>query len=90
MAGEQAQVLARDGNAAVVHLPGRVFPGVLLQGDTFAALQRQFADAAARLRRAAGDDEALDDLEYAVAEMAQVMRSHRMQRWTHASTARPS
>jgi hypothetical protein len=71
---EQAQVLARDGNAAVVHLPGRAFPGLHVQGDTFAELRRQLADAAGRLRRAADGDEALDELDYAVEEMTQMLR----------------
>jgi hypothetical protein len=32
---ETPSVLAREGNAAVVHLNQRRFPGVMLQGDTF-------------------------------------------------------
>jgi hypothetical protein len=52
VADELARVLARGGNAAVVQLQGRAFPGLHVQGDTFAELQRQLADVAARLRGA--------------------------------------
>lgn len=36
--GEVPEVLARDGNVAVIRLPGRRFPGVFVQGDTLATL----------------------------------------------------
>ncbi|NMO52877.1 hypothetical protein HH310_16970 [Actinoplanes sp. TBRC 11911] len=74
MEDQQARVLRRDGNAAVVQLTGRAFPGIHLQGDTFAAIQKQLAEAAVKLRRIADDHEALDDLDYAVEEMAQLLR----------------
>lgn len=45
---ERAQVLARDGNMAIVQLEGRAFPGICVQGDAFAELQRQLMDAAGR------------------------------------------
>lgn len=48
-AEEPARVLGRDGNAAVVHLPGRAYPGVHLQGDTFAALHGVLAAEGTRL-----------------------------------------
>ena len=74
MTDEQAGVLARGGNVAVIQLEGRAFPGVHVQGDTFAELHRQFGDVAGRLRRSAGDTEALADLDHAVEEMAQTLR----------------
>lgn len=74
MSDEQARVLARGGNVAVTWLDGRAFPGIHVQGDTFAALHRQLADAASRLRRTVGGSEALDDLDYAVEEMTNVLR----------------
>ena len=58
----------------MTHLPGRAFPGVHVQGDTFADLGGQFAAAAQRLRHDPGDAEALDDLDYAVAELAGMIR----------------
>jgi hypothetical protein len=74
VADEQAHVLARGGNVAVTQLDGRAFPGIHVQGDTFAELQRQLADAASRMRRTVGDREALDDLDYTVEEMTKMLR----------------
>ncbi|MEU1688894.1 hypothetical protein [Micromonospora sp. NPDC005707] len=68
MSQEQAQVLSRGTNCAVVELAGRAFPGLHLQGDTFAALWIQLADAARTLREDPGNGEALDDLDYAIQE----------------------
>lgn len=74
MADERARVLARDGNLAVTQLDGRTFPGIHIQGDTFAELQRRVAEATGRLRDAAADADALDDLEEAVEEMTGALR----------------
>ena len=74
MTDEQARVLARDGNVAVTQLGGRAFPGLHLQGDTFAELQRQLADAVSRLSHARDDAEAWDNLDSAVEEMTQMLR----------------
>ncbi len=38
---EQVELLSRPSNFAVVQLPGRNFPGVVVQGDTLNALVRQ-------------------------------------------------
>ncbi|MBQ0994800.1 hypothetical protein KBX08_32605 [Micromonospora sp. H61] len=65
---EQAQVLSRGTNCSVVQLAGRAFPGIHLQGDTFAALLKQLAEAARLLRHDPGDRAALDDLDDAVEE----------------------
>ncbi|WP_433796142.1 DUF6959 family protein [Actinoplanes sp. CA-252034] len=69
MMENEARVLAVGGNVAVTHLDGRAFPGVHVQGDTFAGLRAALAGAAGRLRQAPGDAEALDDLDYAIGEM---------------------
>lgn len=61
-------MLSRGTNCAVVQLSGRAFPGIHLQGDTFAALLVQLADAARLLRRDPGDRAALDELDHAVGE----------------------
>jgi hypothetical protein len=58
----------------VTQLDGRAYPGVHVQGDTFSALLHQFTDAADRLRAAAGDQEAVEDLDYAVQEMTDILR----------------
>jgi hypothetical protein len=70
MEPESAVVLSRAGNCAVVQLPGRAFPGVHVQGDTFRLLQGQVAWAARTLRQDPGNDEALDELDDAVQRMA--------------------
>ncbi|MET8462310.1 DUF6959 family protein [Micromonospora zamorensis] len=69
MSQDQAQVLSRGTNCAVVQLSGRAFPGIHLQGDTFAALLVQLADAARLLRHDPGDRAALDELDDAVGEL---------------------
>ncbi|WP_405431147.1 DUF6959 family protein [Micromonospora sp. NBC_00617] len=69
MSQDQAQVLSRVTNFAVVQLSGRAFPGIHLQGDTFAALLVQLADAARLLRHDPGDRAALDELDDAVGEL---------------------
>ncbi|WCN83255.1 DUF6959 family protein [Micromonospora sp. LH3U1] len=74
MDDERAQVLAHDGNTAVTHLAGRAFPGIHVQGDTFAEMQRQLAAAASTLRLSEGGGEALDDLDYVVEELTQILR----------------
>lgn len=71
---EQARVLARGGNAAVTQLDGRAFPGIHIQGDTFAELQRQLADCVSRVRHAADDTDAWDDLDDVVEEVTQMLR----------------
>ncbi|NJC14865.1 hypothetical protein Q3V37_03680 [Micromonospora profundi] len=69
MSQEQARVLTRGVNCAVVQLVGRTFPGIHLQGDTFAGIWTQLADAARTLREDPGNGEALDDLDYAIEEL---------------------
>ncbi|MET8262400.1 DUF6959 family protein [Micromonospora arida] len=69
MSQDQTQVLSRGTNCAVVQLSGRAFPGIHLQGDTFAALLVQLADAARLLRHDPGDRAALDELDDAVGEL---------------------
>ncbi|MEU7769860.1 hypothetical protein AB0C44_00865 [Micromonospora taraxaci] len=69
MSQDQAQVLSRGTNFAVVQLSGRAFPGIHLQGDTFAALLVQLADAARLLRRDPADRAVLDEVDDAVAEL---------------------
>lgn len=71
---EQARVLARGTSIAVTQLEGRASPGIHVQGDTFLALLQQFDDVAGRLREAVGGPEALEDLDHAVEEMAQILR----------------
>ena len=73
-------MLNRGVNCAVVQLAGRAFPGIHVQGDTFAEIWMQLANAARTLRDARdgedpgnredpGNSEALDDLDYAIGEL---------------------
>lgn len=71
---EQARVLARDGNVAVTQLAGRAFPGIHIQGDTFAELRQQFADAVGQVRHFRADNGAWDELDAAVGELTQMLR----------------
>jgi len=50
------------------------FPGIHIQGDTFAELQRQFADAVNRLRRTRDAADTWDDLDSAAEELTQMLR----------------
>ncbi|MET9881473.1 hypothetical protein ABZZ36_43960 [Actinacidiphila glaucinigra] len=40
----EAELFTEGGNDAVVRLPGRNFPGVLIQGDTLSSLQADVAE----------------------------------------------
>jgi hypothetical protein len=73
MTQEQARVLARSGNIAVTQLDGRAIPGIHIQGDTFAELQRQAAAAVGRLRQAPAESDALDEIDSLVEEMVQIL-----------------
>ncbi|MFD0578568.1 DUF6959 family protein [Dactylosporangium darangshiense] len=74
MTEEQARVLARSGNIAVTQLTGRAFPGLHLQGDTFAAAYHSLSEAAVRLRAEGVTGEAIDDLEYTLGELRDKLR----------------
>jgi hypothetical protein len=64
-----APIVSRAGNWAVVHLPGRRFPGIHLQGDSFAAMRTHLASAARLLRSEPADSHALDDVDDVVEQM---------------------
>lgn len=63
MSEERAQIVERGGNIAVTWLPGRRFPGIHIQGDTFANLLHGL--------RAAENAEERD---YLLAEMDEMLR----------------
>jgi hypothetical protein len=69
----EVQLLSRAGNWAVVQLPGRAYPGIHVQGDNFAALRMELAEAARALRDGPGNVDALDKLDHAVEEMAAML-----------------
>lgn len=62
---EGAHLIDRAGNWAVVQLEGRRFPGIFMQGDTFASLVRLIEGA---------DDPLPDDLQELRSEMIAVRR----------------
>lgn len=62
---ETAQVLARDGNAAVVHLDRRQFPGLMLQGDTFNGIMQSVLIAI----NAPSHDQCREELRFALADL---------------------
>lgn len=82
----QVELLSGKGNGAVVHLPGRRFPGVVVQGDTLRALHADVVEAREALDR--GDASAARDCLQGLADqLADVLercdaalRAHRMER----------
>ncbi|MFE5948435.1 DUF6959 family protein [Streptomyces sp. NPDC056480] len=74
----EAELFTDGGNDAVVRLPGRNFPGVLIQGDTLSMLRSDVAELAELC--ATGDlEEALH-----VASLLQVDLEAKLQRYTDA------
>ena len=62
---DQAPVLARDGNTAVVQLSGRAFPAIAMQGDTFCNVIQRIRAA----RTAATRDDCNEELQYLLADL---------------------
>lgn len=67
---EVAEILSHQTNAAVVQLPGRRFPGIVIQGDTLASLVRA-ADDICRLATNAGSSR---DLRFEAASLRDRLR----------------
>lgn len=59
---EEVQLLSRPTNFAVVQLPGRTYPGVVMQGDSLHALVCRLKKVA-DLSRAKEDDELAAEIE---------------------------
>ncbi|MFI8326460.1 DUF6959 family protein [Streptomyces sp. NPDC085529] len=77
----EAELLTAAGNDAVVRLPGRAFPGILIQGDTLSVLRDDVAELVALC--AAGD---LEEATY-VAGLLQSDLTAKLQRYTAALEA---
>ena len=60
---ESAKILLTGSNGAVVHLPGRHFPGVVIQGDTLASITRSVMDIREQVAKVDGQDEAVGELD---------------------------
>jgi hypothetical protein len=63
MENESAKILLAGSNGAIVHLPGRHFPGVVIQGDTLASITRSLMDIREHISKAGGQDEAVGELD---------------------------
>ncbi len=50
-----AKLLSEPTNGAVVHLPGRAFPGVVIQGDTLDSLIAELREASSEISAAERD-----------------------------------
>ncbi|GHJ44320.1 hypothetical protein Cs7R123_16620 [Catellatospora sp. TT07R-123] len=73
MERSDVELLRHGGNWAVTHLPDRNFPGLHVQGDTFAELRGVFLRAARTLRERPGDADALDDLDHGIRDMTEML-----------------
>lgn len=62
---DQAPVLARDGNTAVVQLSGRAFPAIAVQGFAFFGIIQRIRAA----HTAATRDECNEELQYLLADL---------------------
>ncbi|ADG76015.1 conserved hypothetical protein [Cellulomonas flavigena DSM 20109] len=69
---EPVSVLARDGNRAVVHLPGRRFPALAVQGDTLSTLRDDAAEAL-ELLASAEVEEATETLRLLVDDLGELL-----------------
>ena len=70
----QAELLSQPINFAIVQLPERQFPGVVVQGDTLHALTQRVEEMNEALRR--GDLQELSDLIADVSEQLSGAKEH--------------
>jgi hypothetical protein len=75
MAEEQVEILSQAINRPVLRLPGRKFPGVLIQGDTLSSLYALAHEAHSRAERE--DDPELADLTgQMMDELAEILQEY--------------
>ena len=65
----EVELFTAPGNNAIVRLPGRAFPGVLVQGDTLSIVREHVAAAARLLASLDGALEASDQLGIALDDL---------------------
>ena len=65
----EVELYSRDGNVAVVRLPRRRFPGLLMQGDSLSTLAGDARELAAALRTGADPNDLADDLAEQLSDM---------------------
>ncbi|NOK22647.1 DUF6959 family protein [Corallococcus carmarthensis] len=61
MEEDRVEVLSRQSNAAVVRMPGRKFPGVVIQGDSLRILYELVKDARVMVPPSSATDAGEDD-----------------------------
>jgi hypothetical protein len=72
----QVELFSDGGNNAVVRMPRRAYPGVVVQGDTLFVWRRQLAEIAAALRTEQASQDVIDEVGYMVAEFDDVLRGY--------------
>lgn len=73
---EPVKMLTGSENYAVVHLPGRAFPGVVMQGDSLHNLVKGLKKLSEAMRAKFGNDELLDDFDAYWSDLADVKRKY--------------
>jgi hypothetical protein len=63
------ELFTPPGNNAIVRMPGRAFPGVLVQGDSLSIVREHVASAARLLASLNGGEEALGELGIALDDL---------------------
>ncbi len=63
------ELFTRPGNNAIMRMPGRAFPGVLVQGDTLSIVRAHVANAARLIGGLDGGAAALDQLGIALDDL---------------------
>jgi hypothetical protein len=71
----EVELFTDGGNNAVVRMPGRRFPGVVIQGDTLSNLW-SMASNALEQQRASRSDVSLDQLEMIVDDLNDMLRRY--------------
>lgn len=66
---DDAPVYGRIGNLAVVQLPGRAFPAIAVQGDTFQALVAQAEGLASAILASGVEAEMAEEVVHALARL---------------------
>ncbi|MCP3143024.1 DUF6959 family protein [Pyxidicoccus xibeiensis] len=76
MSGEQAELLAKDVNAAVVRVPGRRYPGVVVQADSLKIII-DAAESVLDCLQHSSESERLDEAREELNSMLSTLRGYR-------------
>ena len=69
----EVELFTDGGNNAVVRMPTRKFPGIVVQGDTFSALWASASNARHLLRKPETTPEGLDQLDLLVDQLDEIL-----------------